>query len=304
MVDLINLIYKVLMSRAIQAVRIAMHERGEATRPQLATATGLSLVSVGKAVNELCLRGELQMVGEIPSGGGRPVQLYRYNTSYAVHVVTEVTREGQRLNCELSVLDLHGNKKSGRRVNFTYLEKESLDGVMAEAVRRNRVRSITIPAAPELIPAGLPEHLAEIYHCEVAIPDVAELLAAAVPNETAVLYLPEGGAPSCAFKRRGRVERSGPLHLLPLPELWQTLDYKDRSLVAEMTARYIQIVACMLTPARIKLYTPLWSSRLTERIRYTAATKMKEYLPELSFEHMSHNLLSRATTSAIIRLTK
>ena len=46
-----------------------MQEREEATRPQMAKGTGLSLVAVNSAVAELCELGKLVMQGSIPSGG-------------------------------------------------------------------------------------------------------------------------------------------------------------------------------------------------------------------------------------------
>lgn len=278
-----------------------MLERGESTRPQLATATGLSLVSVGKVVRDLCRSGELLSVGEVSSGGGRPVQVYRYNADYAAHVLLEVRREAQVLCCAMRVFDLQGRERSSRERKYTYLEKESLDGMLDEALRRTRVRSIMLLTAPELLPLSMKKHLSLRYGCPVQLPDMAVMLATEKKDGTAVLCLPEGEAPSCAYCRNGEMVSSGPLHLLPV--MGSKMDYSDRSQVVERVAQYIQIITCTLAPQRLELYTPPLSSRLTERIRYTAETKLREYLPELNFISLTPRLLEQSIRTAIIRLT-
>ena len=283
------------MSKAETAVRQSMHERGEATRPQLAAATGLSLVSVGKAVEALCRRGELRKVGEVPSGGGRPVQLYRYNAHYAQHALVQMERRGTLLHCTAELLDLQGKQTTSRTADFAYLEKESLDGLLSELLRGRRLSSITLLFPADTTPTGLAAHLEEVYHCPVRRPALSTLLAEDSPEGAATICLAESTPPSCTIRRHGQLQESGPLHLLPMPAEWEHLDYGERSLVEEMTARLLHIITCTLQPAQIILYTPLLSSRLTERIRYNATTKLRGALPELHFRTLTPQLLSRAT---------
>lgn len=290
------------MSKAEAAVRESMHERGEATRPQLAAATGLSLVTVGKVVERLCRRGELKKAGEVPSGGGRPVQLYRYNADYARHVLVQMERAGTLLHCTVALLDLQGRQTHSRTADFAYLEKESLDGLLSDMLRGRRLSSIMLLTPPDILPPGLEGHLENVYHCKVRRPTLSTLLAEASPEGTATLCLAEARPPSCTIRRNGRLQECGPLHLLPMPAEWEKLDYSERSLVEEMTARLLHIITCTLRPAQIILYTPLLSSRLTERIRYNAATKLKGALPELKFQPLTPQVLSHATHRAICSL--
>ncbi len=291
------------MTKAQQAVLAAMNERGEATRPQLAAATGLSLVSVSKAVATLCHTGELKEAGELPSGGGRPVQLYRYNAGYALHTLIQAQREDAMLRCTLQLLDLHGNERSHRAATFAYLEKESLDGLLSEALRGRRLRSITLMLPDGCMPDGMLQHLTDSYNCRVCTPTAAAILAQSSHEGTATVCLMEGTAPTCAMMRHGVLQESGPLHLLPLPADWSRLDYSDRSLVEEMVARLLLIITCTLAPDRIELFTPAISSRLTERIRYNAATKLKGALPPLHFSVLSPEWLEEATLSACTNIT-
>lgn len=272
---------------AEQAVIRAMHERGEATRPQLAQATGLSLVSVGKAVSELCRRCELQELAEIPSGGGRPVKLYRYNVNHAAHVLIFGQKEGGLLRCTLLLLDLHGRERRQVSGTFAYLEVESLDGLLTELLRRQRLRSITLQLPREHTPTGMREHLAERWKAAVHTPSTAAILAQGEEEGTATISLQTGCHPSCVIQHGGICCECGPLHLLPMPTDWLTLDYSDRALVEEMVARLLLFITCTLAPERIHLHTPSLSLRLTERIRFNAATKLRGTLPPMKISHPS-----------------
>lgn len=283
------------ITAAQRAVREAMHERGEATRPQLAQATGLSLVSVCKAVAELCRRGELQELAEIPSGGGRPVKLYRYNVNHAAHILIQGQKEGPLLLCTLTLLDLHGRERRQAQATFAYLEPESLDGLLTSLVRRQRLRSITLQLPGEFTPAGMSTHLEELWNCPVHSPSAAAILAQESDEGTATICLQAGYLPSCVIKRAGCCCESGPLHLLPMPADWLTLDYTDRSVVEEMVARLLLIITCTLAPQRIHLYTPPLTQRLTERIRYNAATKLRGTLPPIEISHPTPGELQSRT---------
>ena len=271
------------LTRAQQAVLQAMHERGEATRPQLAQATGLSLVSVCKAVDVLCRNGELRATEEVPSAGGRPVMLYRYNVNYARHALIECHRQGTLQSCRVNILDLHGRKRRETTAQFAYLEKESLDGILTESLGNHRLRSITLIFPVDDIPTGIASHLQSRFDCPVSMPSTASILAQGATDGTVVLCLQPGKNPTCAMVRGGRVYETGPLHLLPMPADWIALDYSDRGLIEEMTARLLQIITCTQAPDRIELYMPPMSTRLAERIRYNAGTKLRGALPELSF---------------------
>lgn len=277
---------KMSLTGAQQAVLLAMHERGEATRPQLAQATGLSLVSVCKAVDYLCQNGELRAAEEVPSGGGRPVMLYRYNVNYARHALIECHRQGTLLNCRVNILDLHGHERRVATAQFAYLEKESLDGILSETLRNHRLRSITLIFPADIIPEGMVSHLQSRYKCPVNMPGTATILAQGATDGTVVLCLQPGDNPSCAIVRGGAVYETGPLHLLTMPADWITLDYSDRVMVEEMTARLLQVITCTLAPHRIELYVPPMSSRLAERIRYNSSTKLRGALPELRFNRI------------------
>ncbi len=277
----------------------AMRLRGEATRPQLARATGLSLVTVNRMVARLCAGGELEAAGEVPSGGGRPVQLYRLRRSHAWHALLQLAAEGPRLACRLDLLDPLGHLVKESEALFGHLEERSLDGWLDTQLRsRRRLRGISVSADTLPLPPGLFPHLAGRYACPTRRVSAAEALADR-RDDSLTLCLPRHAAPCGALYRQGTCQNCGELALLPLPAKWSELDYDDHTLVEEMVARLLLILSCTLAPRRISLHADFWSERLLRRIRYNLATKLQgTAAPALHFRRLT----AASTTDALRRL--
>lgn len=80
-----------------------------ATKMQLADITGLSIMTVGTVLTKLVSNGEVVESEMVPSEGGRPARMYRYDSSFS-HVVTVFisSHEGQRY-VYVAVSDAFGN---------------------------------------------------------------------------------------------------------------------------------------------------------------------------------------------------
>ncbi|AZK47543.1 ROK family protein [Paenibacillus lentus] len=79
-------------------VRHVMRRVETATKPQLASLTKLSVVTVNSLVKELLELGELIEDDPVPSNGGRPAQTYRYNFDFSLALVLYLKEEqGQEL---------------------------------------------------------------------------------------------------------------------------------------------------------------------------------------------------------------
>lgn len=284
------------MPRTTQLIRELMHERAEATRPQIAAATGLSLVTVNKSVAQLCRAGELVPAGDIPSGGGRPVRLYRYAAGYAQHLLIEIKQEGTFHRVSMEQMDLYGNKTGSRYATFAHLHPESLDTWLDSMQRKKQIRSMTLCMATER--KALTQHLAERYPCIIRTPSPAALLAERREGSATIHFTP-GTAPTCATWKHGRLSECGALGLLPFPERWENLDGTDHTLVEEMLSLLIQSIVCILNPAGILLYTPSCTPRLMERIRFNSATKLHGQLPPLSFRPLTEKNMRKAIISYI-----
>ncbi|GAA0134487.1 ROK family protein [Paenibacillus sp. YSY-4.3] len=79
-------------------VRHVMKRIETATKPQLASLTKLSVVTINSLVKELHELGELFEDDTVPSNGGRPAQTYRYNYDFSLALVLYLKEEqGQEL---------------------------------------------------------------------------------------------------------------------------------------------------------------------------------------------------------------
>ena len=286
----INPVYKV--RTAADRIRAEMRTRSRATCPELARATGLSLVTVHKEVARLCRTGELRTSEERLCRGGRPARVYEYEARYARCVLLDIRREGALMRARLELTDLQGRTLSRRESTYAALEKESLDGVLDDTLRRQRIAGISLFFSPLGAWEPLVAHLARRYRCPVQWVNAAEALAEGREGE-ATLYLRRGEAPLCSYYRHGHAENAGRLDLLPLPAAWETLDYTDHTLVEEMVARLLLILTCALAPMRIVAHADFWSTRLTERIRFNAQSKLRGQAPALVFRattaELAHN---------------
>lgn len=260
-----------------ERVRAIVRTLGEATRPQLAAATGLSQVQVGKIVEAMCMAGELTARGRIASGGGRPAEVYGYR--YAPAAVFIAQREGSLLSGRLELLDERGNVRLTQQAHFAILHGQSLDDWLDTAVRRRPLGNIVLDVPPDLSTRELEHHLRRRYGCPVQRTTAAMVLAVAqdaAPQERAVtLALPVGKEPSACIRRGSTYQSCGRLGLLPQPALWEELDYEDHTLLEEMVARLLLMLTCTLDPTSISLHAAFWTERLTGRIRYNLGAKLK-----------------------------
>ncbi len=275
---------------SLQLLRQEMRLRGEATRPQLARACGLSLVTVNRMVKRLCAMGDLEAAGEVSSGGGRPVQLYRLRRTASQAALLRVARgTGGILVLRLELLDPLGTLLREEEARFAHLDEHNLSAWLHDRLRRSRRRllSITIEAGSIPLPPELCTRLSTEHACPCRLVTVADALADE-REATATLVLSAGSSPLCTLFRKGQRHSCGALELLPLPADWASLDDSDHTLVEEMVARLLLTLCCTLAPERFVLYGNFWSERLLHRIRYNLTTKLQGHsLPALRFRRLS-----------------
>lgn len=271
---------------AIEKVRRALRKRGEATRPQLAADTGLSLVSSNQAMAELCSRGEALEVGLVASGGGRPVRLYRLNARYSYGAYFRAQRRGALIRGSLEICDMLGRPIHKYNAEFAFLGTESLDEWLDKTTRRSILFGVSLNIPADILPAQMIEHLEARYRCPAFLLNTADALADHA-DDTLTLYFMQGQSPVCSLRRGGKQIHTGELGMLPMPTSWSELDYSDHTLVEEMVARTITILACTLAPARFVLYADFWTPRLIKRIHFNASAKLHQGNPPLSFHYIT-----------------
>lgn len=259
---------------------------GKATRPQMAAATGLSLVMVNQVVATLCRQGVLQEGAQVASGGGRPALLYKLNSGCKYYALIRLWRNDKLLHARAEELDLSGTPTRHMEADFAYVDIESFDNWLDKLARRHRLSGITLYTDEEIKREETITHLQKRYHCAVQSPTTAALLCEHREGST-TLVLPQGQEASCAHYRNGKIQESGALNLLPLPATWASIDYEDRALVVDTVSRLLQMLICIQQPTRVVLHAPAWAPRLVERIRYNVSAKLKDKLPPLRFVNLT-----------------
>ena len=267
-----------------------MQQQKQATRPQIAAAVGLSLVSTNAVVAALEKEGILTAGAYIPSGGGRPVRVYHFNAGHAVVALITATPEAHctLLRCEL--LNLNGKQIEQKEARFVQIHSESLDEWLDSAARHHRLQRICLPPG---LGRNLQAHLQRRHNCPVHEYSTAESLVSDKEN-TLTLLLLRGEAPQGALKRNHTVTPCPLLQHLPLPQDWASLDYADHAMVEEMLARLLQLLTCTLNPAHIILHADFWNDRLISRLNFNLSTKLRgiDSPPRLHFRTITAEKLA------------
>ena len=278
----------------MQQIRRLAQERGQLTRPEIARATGLSLVAVHQLMQKLCREGDMEDIGWSPSGGGRPARLYRLRIGKTHSALFRLlrTERGQQQG-QLELLNLRGDLLHHRQALFSHLSTESLDGWLDDTRRHGHLRRIVLQIPAQHLPQNIIAHLTERYACPVNHLTPAQALADP-RDETVTLCLEKGRVPDCTLRRQGHTCPSGDLGRLPLPASWETMDYDDHTLLEEMISRLLLILSCTLAPERFVLHAPFWTPRLLRRIRYNTSAKMQGHSPALHFRPLTETAVSQA----------
>lgn len=91
-------------------VRKALKTEGEATKQQIAKATGLSAVTVGTVLQQLMKTSEVMETELCSSRGGRPAQRYKYNGDFANALILFPYETGGQIIIRSTVVNLVGKK--------------------------------------------------------------------------------------------------------------------------------------------------------------------------------------------------
>lgn len=263
-----------MKKQSLDELRLALRELGQATRPELSAATGLSKVRVNQMVAQMVASGELLEGGLKDPAGGRPARLYRFATQYAEHLLISIWHKEGIYRVRLELLDALGGLKSAKERHYTQLETASFAGILEDYEGRG-LQSVILCLAVELRFSGLRRMVRERCGCPLKIYELATALAERKEGSLSIA-LEKGQVPRVLYYQSGQLRRTGNLSLLPMPDSWENLDYEDRTLMEEMVARLVLYLVCALAPQRVLLFADFWTERLESRVRYNCVSKLKD----------------------------
>lgn len=263
-------------------VRLVMKRIETATKPQLATLTGLSVVTVNSLVKELHGLGELFEDEAAPSSGGRPALNYRYNYDYAMALVLYIQeRQGQEL-AVAAVVNLADDAKYQEELVLPVFELASfyamIDGIL-EQYPAIQVIGIGIPGQVVLGEITVSSHvelrgvrMAEELQTRFGLPVMIEndVNAAVVGYCTrdaefgenmcvTGIYFPGRYPPGMGIYVDGRLIKgkhgmAGEIKFLPLELDWKVMGMAAEQEFIEAVCKILQIVNAVLAPNQIILY--------------------------------------------------
>ncbi|HEX2981724.1 MAG TPA: hypothetical protein VHO48_15795 [Anaerolineaceae bacterium] len=290
----------------INLVRNSLKARKQATKQQIAEATGLSIVTVATIMQELVEANEIFEVDQAPSSGGRPAHQFRFNADFA-HGLALFTHEqdGQDL-LHIRVANLYGECVKAQDVVLEDIQLESfapwIDACLQEypSIRAIGFGLPGFEVDGQIIlldyPALVGARLTEIYSRRYRLPVIFEndVNAAVVgyckrkdvPPESAVIYayFPGKYAPGAGIYLDGNLYKgasnfAGEISRLPLGIDW--LDpalYRSAEQFCPAIARVVIAVSSLLNPHSVVLYGSFLTAASIDAIRQICAA----HLPQTS----------------------
>jgi len=283
MLNFVKVINKVNPSSK-EIVRCLLQEYREASSPQLAKITGLSRVTVGKALMALEDEGRAERYHLADSSGGRPAWLYRYRVQREARVcLFTLQRRNSIYLIRMDILNQEGRIMKIKEASYSYLDEGSFDKWLDDAHAQASWK--VLYCFDNLIQIrGFRAHMKRRYGMRAQSLSIAELI---IKNESDALALcfQRSRTPQAAIQKEGKCILLPHIGLLPQPIAWESLDYSDLSLVEEMMARLMLMICCTISAKRIYLYDQSWTERLISRIKFNLASKLHSYvdMPKLIF---------------------
>jgi len=263
----------------IAMVKGYMKQNVEASKSEIARGTGLSIPTVTRIVDSMCMSGELIDKGLDKMTGGRSASIYARNTNYSLCLLIRI--EGRHLNWVIKNLDGEIVRADHRQIDqelirlldelILGLEKEYANlkavviGISAMVIngRVEQTKEFT-----NLLGVNIPLHFKNLTDIPVQLENDMNAIAmgqwyqSKVKTTTTVcLYFGENGMGAGTIHKGevwyGTSNFSGELVFMPYAET--KFEYMteniDKVNIVEFYVKLIQIYAVTLNPDQIVLYS-------------------------------------------------
>lgn len=260
-------------------VRQVMKRVNTATKPQLASLTKLSVVTVNSLVKELYELGELFEDLTVPSNGGRPAQTYRYNYNFSLGLVMYVKDKDGQVLISATVVNLENEILSKDEHIIPVFERELFSDIIGQAIVLHpsiKVIGIGIPGQAvngeikvsshnELIGSRMIQEIEQQFGLPILVENDVNaaisgycikqegeeqqyLLGLYFPNK----YPPGMGIYLNGMLLKGNQGMSGEIKFLPDMPDWSL--EMDKATFNDTVCRIIQTVNAVLAPDKIVIY--------------------------------------------------
>ncbi len=266
----------------INLVRRALQAKQEATKHEIAQATGLSTVTVSTILQTLMDENVVFDAGLADSQGGRPAQLFRFNESHS-HVLVLFTHEENGLDMlYVRVANLNGTCVHEYSTPLTEINLQTFEQYIDAAIEEYvtiRAIGFGLPGVeldgkivlldyPALVGTPFVEHYQERYQLPVIVENDVNAASLGycqrnqIESDGAILYLyfpqkyqPGGGIYINGELYKGQSNYAGEVAGMPLGIDWSdpTL-YTSAERINEAITTLIRAISFLLNPHSVVLY--------------------------------------------------
>lgn len=277
-----------IKEKHLDDVRQALLELGEATKPQLAAHTDLSVVTINSLIRTLSDANEIIQQENTVTNGGRPAAVYSLNTNFKLALIFG-TREKQGVDyITASVINLRGELVEPHQ-QFTELNISNLDASISYYIRKYpaiQVIAFALPAKehngeiifsdyPQLDHFPLRSYLSEKYHIPCIIENDTRVAVlgyyarhqSASMQIIAGIYFPRKYSAGIGIMINGTMlsGTNGLASEIEFLPAYRDIQWINRSL--QQTIDLIQTICVMYNPDTILLYDEFLTPEMFAQIR-------------------------------------
>lgn len=293
----------------INLVRETLKAMRQATKQQIAEATGLTTVTIAAILQQFIENHEVFEGGQVPSSGGRPSLQYRFNQNYA-HVLVLFTHEQDGADMlYVRVANLFGEcvyeqdealQDITLRIFEPFIDSAVRDYPTIKAIgfglpgieREDKVVALDYPA---LVNTPFSEHYRTLYRLPVIF--VNDVNAAVVgycrrkqlESSAVYLYFPKKYTPGAGIYLNGGLYKgdgnyAGEVANLPLGINWLNPElYASPSAFCGPVAKLIAAVSSLLNPGAVILHGSFFGFDSLDLIRQNCSALLPQNsMPKLS----------------------
>lgn len=281
-------------------VRQSLKNARTATVRDLSAMTGLSLMTVSTIIQNLVASGSARETALIPSGGGRPSRLYRFDETQSLAMVLYFHEERSRNMVSIRVADLYGAIIDSEDYPLGEVSLESFEPPMERFLTRYpaiRAIGFGIPGIEyggsivtldyrELVGADIVGHFGEKYGLPVIVENdvnaaaLGRSLRENAADSEAYLFFPRNYPPGSGIRIGGQLIKgcrhfAGEISWLPLGIAWGTPAVTESfEASTDAISKAIVSLAAIVNPERAVLFGEFLTGDHRDAIRTLCESRL------------------------------
>ena len=286
-------------------IRSCFRNEIDSTAANLSQKTGLSVVTVNGLLKEMLENKEVFAGESIPSNGGRPSIVYKYNEMYRCAAIVFGYTRSDINYIKVLVANLLGNCIYEEEKVFENIKDDSFDYILDDLFEKyptieaisfglpgaedNGV--ITINDYPYIVGDTFLKHYKERYNVEVIfINDINAAVYGYYHNnlsnnypQTVVglvfnrVYLPGSGMVIKGEIHTGKSNFAGEISFMPLGVDWLKINYYDSEGISEAIGKVVAMMSCVIAPDNFVIYGDFWNKDSARKIKEKAEKSLNNF---------------------------